>query len=77
MRILPACAEPVLVPLAVSCCMTCVVSAISTLRALPLSAFWQTWPLSWLISWMVAYPIMLLMLPLVRRAVSACTKKDL
>jgi Protein of unknown function (DUF2798). len=73
MRILPACLAAKLVPLFVSCCMTCVVSAIATLRAVDAGAFWDTWPTSWLISWAVAYPIMLVMLPLVRRAVAACT----
>lgn len=62
-----------IVPLIVSCCMTCLVSAIATLRAVGPAAFWDTWPLSWLISWAVAYPVMLVMLPVAQRLVASCS----
>ncbi|WP_371133106.1 DUF2798 domain-containing protein [Humidesulfovibrio sp.] len=62
-----------IVPLIVSCCMTCLVSAIETLRAVGLVAFWDTWPLPWLISWAVAYPVMFLMLPVVQRLFATCS----
>ena len=53
--------------------MTCLVSAIATVRAVPMASFWSTWPLSWLISWAVAYPVMLAMLPLARRLIAVIT----
>ena len=73
MRLLPEKYASAAVPLVVSGCMTCLVSAIATLRAVPLAAFWDMWPLSWLISWAVAYPVMLTMLPLARRLIAAIT----
>ena len=73
MRFLPAQYACAAVPLVVSGCMTCLVSAIATVRAVPMASFWDTWPLSWLLSWAVAYPVMLAMLPLARRLIAAIT----
>ena len=51
--------------------MTFVVSGISTVKALGLTAeFLQTWPGAWALSWLVAFPTLLLVLPLVRRLVA-------
>jgi hypothetical protein len=58
-------------PLVLSLLMTFVVSAISTLRALgPGPEFVAAWLGSWLLSWIVAFPVLLLVPPVVRRAVS-------
>ncbi|EME70885.1 hypothetical protein H261_05734 [Paramagnetospirillum caucaseum] len=59
-------------PLVLTMLMTCVVSAISVLRSQGFDAgFIDVWPTAWLISWAAAYPVILLILPLVRRIVAA------
>lgn len=67
---LPASAAPILLPLLLSVFMTFVVSAISTLRGIGLSGDFPTiWLEAWAMSWLVAFPVLLLVLPLVRRIV--------
>jgi len=57
-------------PFVLSVIMTFVVSAVSTLRSLGLSAdFLSTWPVAWGLSWLVAFPTLLAVLPVVRRVV--------
>ncbi len=59
-------------PLILTMLMTCVVSAISVLRSRGFDAgFVDIWPTAWLISWAAAYPVLLMVLPLVRRIVAA------
>lgn len=59
-------------PLVLTMLMTCVVSAISVLRSRGFDAgFIEVWPTAWLISWAAAYPVILVVLPLVRRIVAA------
>lgn len=58
-----------IVPLITSGVMTCLVSAIATLRAVEPNSFFGVWPLSWLISWLVAFPTMRIALPVVTRFV--------
>jgi len=71
LRRLPARYAAVVMPLILSVLMTFVVSGISTLKALGLTAeFLQTWPGSWALSWLVAFPTLLFVLPLVRRLVA-------
>lgn len=61
----------IVVPLLLSLLMTCVISAISVVRTLGLTPLaLQAWPSTWLISWVVAFPVLLVMLPLVRRLAS-------
>ena len=68
---LPARYAAIVTPLVLSVLMTFIVSAISTLRSLgPTPAFVATWPIAWAISWLVAFPILLAVLPLVRRIVA-------
>ena len=65
---LPARYGVLVMPFALSLLMTCVVSAISTLRTLGFSAdALAQWPAAWALSWLVAFPTLLLALPLVRR----------
>jgi hypothetical protein len=72
--LLPARAAPLLVPLLLSVVMTCVVSAVATLRALGFSAEAASrWPEAWGLSWLIAFPTLLVALPLVRRVVGALT----
>jgi hypothetical protein len=49
--------------------MTCVVSLISTLRSVGLAPdFMRLWLGAWALSWVVAFPLLLVVLPLVRAA---------
>ena len=65
---LPARFDSVVTPLMLSIMMTCVVSAISVLRTqgFDLEAL-SMWPSAWGLSWCVAFPVLLLVLPMVRR----------
>lgn len=66
---LPARYAALVMPLLLSIVMTCIVSAISTLRGIGLAAhFLRIWLGAWLISWIIAFPTLLLILPVVRRA---------
>ncbi|WP_096700625.1 DUF2798 domain-containing protein [Magnetospirillum sp. 15-1] len=59
-------------PLILSLLMTCVVSAIAVLQSRGVdSQFLAVWPSTWAMSWVVAFPVLLGILPLVRRMVSA------
>jgi hypothetical protein len=52
--------------------MTCVVSGISTLRAIGFTPdFASKWLGAWLISYVVAYPTLILVQPVVRRIMAA------
>jgi hypothetical protein len=58
-------------PLVVTGVMTLVVAAISTLRAIGFApSFVSTWLSAWLLSWMVAFPVMVLIMPMAKRAVA-------
>lgn len=65
---LPMAAMHFLVPLFLSCAMSCIVSLISTLRSLGLSEFeiWG-WCISWMLSWAIAFPCVLIILPIARK----------
>lgn len=59
---------PVIMPFLRSLTMTCLVSAIATVRSVGFtSAFAHLWPGSWMLSWAIAFPVTLLVLPVVRR----------
>lgn len=67
-RKLPTRCGALVTPLILSGLMTLIVSAISTLRVLgPTPAFLQSWPGAWGLSWLIAFPVLLLVLPVVRR----------
>lgn len=69
-RKLPARTLPVVMPLLLSLKMTFVVSGISTLKSLGLvDGFLAKWMAAWGLSWLVAFPVLLVMMPLVRRLV--------
>lgn len=70
-RKLPARYASIIMPLVLSIFMTCVVSAIATLRSVGLVDGVQwLWLQNWALSWFVAFPTLLLVLPLVRRVVA-------
>jgi Protein of unknown function (DUF2798) len=67
---LPARYYPFAVPLVLSFIMSFVVSGIATLRGVGLAPdFLNVWMHAWLASWMVAFPVVLFVLPAVRRIV--------
>jgi ABC-type glycerol-3-phosphate transport system permease component len=66
---LPASYAQWVMPFLLSVLMTCIVSMISTLRTLGMVAgFVEIWMRAWGWSWMFAFPVLLLILPLVRKA---------
>ena len=70
LRRLPARYGVVAMPFVLSLLMTCVVSAVTTLRSLGLTReSLALWPSAWGLSWVVAFPILLILLPMVRRIV--------
>ncbi len=65
---LPARYMAIVVPFILSVKMTFIVSGISTLKGLGVAdGFWRAWMSSWGLSWVVAFPVLLVMLPIVRR----------
>ncbi len=69
-RRLPARYGAFVFPLILSIFMCGTVSAVSTLKGLGLTAdFPMRWVVAWGLSWLVAFPVLLLILPLVRRVV--------
>ena len=61
--------EPLLFGLVLSGCMSLVVSAIATWRALGSATDTRAWIGAWLPAWAIAYPVVLLVAPFTRRAV--------
>ena len=67
-RKLPASSMAYVMPLILSIIMSCIVSLISTVKNSGFSGFeLQVWLGAWGLSWVVAYPVLLLMLPVVRK----------
>jgi len=68
MRRLPPRYNAIAIPLLLSLLMTCIVSGIATVNSIGLAAdILEKWMRAWGLSWVVAFPIMLFVLPLVRR----------
>ncbi len=66
----PARFAPVLFGLILSGLMSCMVSGISTLRAIgPAAGFFGQWMTSWAVSWSIAFPVVLPVAPITRRIV--------
>lgn len=71
-RKLPARYAAIVMPLLLSLLMTCVISLISTARALGFPpGFFGIWLGAWALSWLVAFPTVMVVLPLVRRLTAA------
>lgn len=68
LRKLPARHAAVVMPFFLSILMTCIVSMISTLKGVGWGPhFPGVWLGSWGVSWLVAFPVLLLVLPVVRK----------
>ena len=64
-------------PFFLSVVMTCVISGVSSLRAVGFTAdCLPLWLGSWSLSWVFAYPTLLLVLPLARRATAAFVRSE-
>ncbi|MFW1800536.1 DUF2798 domain-containing protein [Acinetobacter nematophilus] len=58
----------IVLPFFLSIIMTFIVSCISTLRSMGFNNFSaHTWISAWGISWLIAFPVLLLVLPIVRK----------
>jgi hypothetical protein len=69
---LPKRYNSVVMPLILSLLMTSVVSAISILRVQGLTApALAMWRSAWALSWTIAFPVLLLVLPVVKRVTAA------
>jgi hypothetical protein len=71
---------PFLFPLLLSGFMTLLITGISMMRVLGIDTlvsnpgnFLQTWMKTYISSWLIAYPILLLVIPIVRRVVDWLT----
>lgn len=71
-RKLPPRSAAVVLPLILSILMTAIVSLISTLNGVGLApGFVELWLCAWGLSWLVAFPVLLFVLPVVRRATAS------
>lgn len=71
MKKLPNKYSGIVMPFILSCFMTFIVSLISLIRAKGFSlSIINLWPSAWIISWAIAFPILLLILPFVRKIVN-------
>jgi hypothetical protein len=71
MRKLPARLNWLAQPFVLSILMTCIVSGVSVARARGIDdGFLAAWWPAWGLSWVVAFPVLLTMMPLVRRIVA-------
>ena len=72
---IPARHAPILFGFILSGLMSCIVSGLSTLRALGLEEFLGNWMGNWAISWAVAFPVVLVMAPIARRIVARLVRQ--
>jgi hypothetical protein len=71
---IPARFAPVLFGFILSGLMSCIVSAIATVRAIGLPPeFFGTWMSSWAFAWAVAFPTVLIVAPMTRKLVARIT----
>jgi hypothetical protein len=69
---LPARYAAIVMPFLLSLLMTCLVSLISTARSVGFTAALPPlWLGNWALSWLVAFPLMLVVLPFVKRLTAA------
>jgi hypothetical protein len=70
MRKLPARYHWLMLPLVMSIFMTCVVSGVSIARVRGIGpGYLDAWLPAWGLSWVVAFPVLIAIMPLVRRVV--------
>lgn len=70
-RKLPARTAHVILPLVITFCMTFVVSGISTVKNLGIHdpGLLPAWMGAWGTSWIIAFPVLIILLPIVRKFV--------
>ncbi len=70
-RKLPARSVHVILPLVITFCMTFVVSGISTVKNLGVhdANLFSSWMGAWGTSWVIAFPVLMVLLPIVRKFV--------
>ena len=69
---LPASYAKWVMPFLLSLFMTCIVSLISTMHTVgPVGGFVGIWMSAWAWSWVFAFPVLLLILPVVRKLTAA------
>ena len=77
MKKLPAKYMAIVMPFLLSVIMSCVVSFIATLKAFGFSdVLIAHWIQAWGLSWLVAFPVVLLVLPLVRKLSAMIVEKS-
>lgn len=75
MKKIPARHTWLVMPAILALLMTFIVSGISTLKAIGMPpGFVGEWMVAWLFSYIVAFPVLLVILPLVRKLVAAVTE---
>ncbi|KQV19044.1 hypothetical protein ASC97_29365 [Rhizobium sp. Root1203] len=75
-RRLPPASGRFVTPFVLSVFMSGIVSAVVTIKGVGLGAeFLNNWPGAWGASWIIAFPSLLLLLPIVRRIVSAIVEQ--
>lgn len=74
---IPSKLAPALFGLILSGLMSLLVSGVSTYRALgPVGGIVSHWMSAWLTAWLIAFPVVLIVAPLARRAVTALVRSD-
>ena len=72
---LPSRYGSLVMPLLLSVFMTCIVSLISTVKGMGVSPrLTAMWLSAWWVSWLVAFPVLLLVLPVVRKVTATLVK---
>ena len=72
---LPARYGSLVMPLLLSILMTCIVSLVSTFKGIGMSPqFASKWLAAWGVSWLIAFPVLLLVLPIVRKVTAALVR---
>lgn len=75
-RKLPARFNVIVMPLAISVLMTCIVSGISTFSGIgPAPDFLAVWMQAWATSWVFGFPVLIVVLPMVRRLVATIVEQ--
>lgn len=68
---------PIAFALIMSFMMSCIISGISTVRAVGfVDGVVLEWMGAWMFSWMVAFPVVTIVAPFSRKIVAACTCAD-
>ena len=55
--------------------MSCIISGLSTWRALGLEGLFGNWMGNWAVSWAVAFPVVLVVAPIARRLVARLVRQ--